>query len=352
MRFAIILSLLLSFVAGCTQTSGEGDITGRVTWNGEGVALAWVEVYTKPEQDRTTPPVAETASGEDGGFTLTVPTGRYWVWAKATVEEGGRERRLVGQAVPNPVEPGPGRDGAVVIALADPSGFSTSAGPRGAGVEGTVSFPPGMNPKARAIVYVYRGEIEKPTGPGFVAVTEPDEVGKFKVNLEPGLYTIAARLRKSGRDYGPPEADDLVAVARARVEGENYRSLGTMRLAGMEQGEWSVFTAKLGDSDTVIAGKIVNGDSSPARGIRVLAFTDSRMAGKPTAISPATREDGVFSLNLPEGGVYFIGARSRIGGPASPGEKIGTHRGPDGGGLDVKKGSTTGGIEIKVEEIW
>lgn len=346
------VAALLLVASGCREkkavVAGEGRITGRVVFQGRGVPGAFVQVYTKPEQDRSTPPVTEAPSGEDGRFELTIAAGRYWVWARATLQEGGRELRLVGQALPNPAEAAPGRDAVVTIDLADPSGFSSSAGPPGAGVRGRVQGAGA----ARVTIYVYRGRAERPVGPGFAAAVDPDGEGRFSIDLAPGTYTLAVRQRGSGKDYGPPAAGDKIAVAGVEVLTDRYADAGDLRLAPIDAGLLQRRTTEAGAAPTRVQGLIREADGRPAAGVRVLAFRDGRMSGKPVAVSPPSGADGRYSLSLPEGGKYFFGARTRLGGPASPGEKVGQHRGPEGAGVVVNQGDALGGVEITVEEVW
>lgn len=346
-----LLAAGLLLLTGCTKPQPEGDgvITGRVAHDGVGIPMAVVEAYTRPEQDRTTPPLAETVTGEEGRFELALPAGKYWVWAKATVQTETRELRLVGQAAPNPVEPGVGERVTVVVDLEDPSGFAGSAGPAGAGAAGTVT---GADPDDRVTVYVYQGHEERPVGPGFLAATELDEDHGFQLNLAPGAYTLAARVRQSGHDYGPPAVGDRIAIRPVTVEEDEYVMVGELALHPVDEILWAEVTGTMGDSPTTLSGAVVETDGSPARGVRVLAFLDGRMSGKPAAVSPATGGDGVFTIQLPRGGSYYLGARSRLGGPAAPGEKLGQYRGPGGEGQPVKSGEAVTGIEITVEEVW
>jgi hypothetical protein len=353
--FAALLALV-ALLSGCSEPDAEATITGRVQWQGRGIPLAWVEVYTKPEQDRSIPPVAETATSEEGTFAVNLPAGRYWVWARATLEEGERELRLVGQATPNPVEPKPGGSAAVEISLEDPSGFASSSGPTGAGAVGRVDdkiLGKMVGEAGKPVhLYFYEGSVKTPIGPGFVATVSTQEDATFRIDLAPGDYTLSARLHASGLDYGPPGPNDLVAVVQFSVKPLEYFDLGSLALTPLDPKKWRETTSTLGGGDTLASGVTLNADGTPAKGLWILAFTDSRMAGKPAAISPTTDERGRFVVYLPQGGRYFLGARSKVGGPASPGEKIGTYRGPDGDGVQIGENERVEGIEITVEEIW
>ncbi|TAL15551.1 hypothetical protein EPN96_12360 [bacterium] len=346
-----LLCLALFLAASCAQKPKEpAHVAGKVLRHGQGVPMAMVQFYPRADQDRSTPPVAEVPSAADGSFTLDIGPGRYWVWAKATLTEGSREIRLIGEAVPNPVEPKPGEKVFVNIELADPSGFSASTGPEGTGIRGRVVLPESRD---GATIYVYKGMVEKPIGPGFLVAVEVADNREFRISLLHGAYTLAVRQRKSGKDYGPPESSDLVAVRRLEVSEGSYADTGEIALAQIDEKQWSKVTATMGSSTTSIEGVVVDSGSKPVEGVRILAFRDGRMTGKPAFVSPPSGKDGKFVLPLSrEDGNYYLGARSKIGGPSSPGEKVGQHRGEKGSGINVKAGQKVTGLRVLVEEVW
>ncbi|TLN19937.1 hypothetical protein FDZ71_04625 [bacterium] len=348
LAFALMLAVL-----GCSRNdSAPGKVVGRVLRHGQGIPMAMVQVYPKAEQDRSTPPVAEIPSGEDGAFSLELPPGRYWVWAKATITEGSREVRLVGQATTNPVESFSGEGTTVKIELADPSGFAEGFGPEGTGLMGRVKFAEGTQAEG-ATVYVYPGTQERPIGPGFVAAVDVAGDASFRMNLAIGKYTLAVRQRKSSRDYGPPEKSDRVAVRQIEIAEGGYLDVGEITPTLIDQVAWKEITSKMGSDATRIEGLILDAKNRPVEGIRVLAFKDSRLTGKPAFVSPPSGKDGRYVLPISgEGGTFFLGARSRIGGPASPGEKTGHTLGPNGLGIKVKPGDNISKINISVEEVW
>ena len=92
-----IAALLLM---ACSQPKGDGVITGRVAHEGVGIPMSVVEAYTRPEQDRTTPPVAETVTGDEGRFELTMdldsqlPRQVTWTRERAVHLELGGEKKV------------------------------------------------------------------------------------------------------------------------------------------------------------------------------------------------------------------------------------------------------------------
>ena len=345
---SLVVLALLALAAGCSP--GEtGTLEGRVSWQGRGVAGALVQAYIRPETDPAVPPAAEGPTGEDGRFRLELPPGRYWVWARATVPEGGRARRLRGAGAANPVEVPAGGTARAEVPLSDPSGFASPRGPSGTGVTGTVAG----SPPRETMVYAYPGHRSRPTGPGFTAAAAPDDTGRFRLDLAPGPYTLAARWRRSGEPHGALAPGDRVAEAQVRVATGARTDVGVLELHPLDPGTWQRVWKASPEGHTWIEGTVVDGnDGTPVAGLWVLAFTDPRMAGRPAALSPPTDPAGRFRIYLPGPGVYVLGARSRLGGPAEPGERIGAYRGPDGAGIRVEAGAGLRGVEIPVEEMW
>ncbi len=347
-RLAISTAAILAVpLMGCNPAAGPGTLEGRVSWNGSAVAGALVQAYARADRDPDTAPVAEAPSAGDGSYRLELPAGRYWVWARATVDDRGRDRRVVGQVPDNPVEVAAGHTSRSDVALADPSGFTAQAGPPGTGAGGRVSGAPAPE----VTVYAYRGLAERPTGPGFVATASPDPTGAFRLDLPAGRYTLSARWRASGEPFGAVEPGDRVGTTRVDVARGRYADAGTIRLEPVDPERWHRTRRASPMSGTWVAGRVVE-DGRPAAGVRVLAFTDPRMAGRPAALSEPTGPDGRFRVYLPGGGTYHLGARSRVGGPAQPGERAGTYRGEDGAGLRVAPGGRVDGVTIAVEEVW
>jgi len=343
--------ILLGLALGCSPAKApNGRVDGRVTWQEEGVPGALVQAFTRAEQDRSVPPVAEGPSDEGGHFGFDLPPGRYWIWARATLPGDGRDRevRLVGQARDNPILVPEGTAVHVEMPLSDPSGFTRAAGPAGTGVQGRVTSASA----GKTTIYAYPGEAERPVGPGFAAATPPETDGSFRLDLPPGRYTLSARQRASGRDFGALTPGDLVDTKPVEVIQGSYTDVGTLHLRPADLSLWQGREPSAPASATSVSGRVVGSDGTPVAGIRVLAFRESRMSGKPEALSSPTGPDGEFRIDLPGGGTFFLGARSRLGGPAEPGEKIGSYRGTDGAGVSVSAGQAVGGISIPVEEVW
>ena len=75
------------------------------------------------------------------------------------------------------------------------------------------------------------------------------------------------------------------------------------------------------------------------------------MIGRPESMA-RTGDNGEFELTLAGGGRYFVGARSRHGGPRQPGEWAGKLAGTPDSGLEFLAGRSVKGLTIVVEQVW
>lgn len=238
---------------------------------------------------------------------------------------------------------------ALVAFLFDAPPFALAQGqPPGTGVRGVVVGPA----TAGTAVLVYRGHLDRPAGPHFVARAFTDAKGAFEIQLGPGPYTLRARWRTSGQPVGPLSVGDRVATARVVVEAGQYADAGMLSLREIDPAVRATISLdETGGAAASIFGRVVNPSGEPVSGLLLLAFTDPGMGHPPVAHSLPSAPDGRFRLPLPSGGVYFVVARSRGGGPIGPGEVAGFHAGPDGTGIPVPEGGSVEGITVTVDVV-
>jgi hypothetical protein len=79
---------------------------------------------------------------------------------------------------------------------------------------------------------------------------------------------------------------------------------------------------RAGKAATGIAGKIHDPAGNVPPGVYAYATTDPSfmIGGMPPHRSQPLAENGSYTIDLPEGGTYYVGARSGYGGPPLPGE--------------------------------
>ena len=128
---------ILLVAPGCGPRTGTIEGTAAV---GETPAPhADVQFFVKAGAERSGTPFAAGKAAGDGTFRVELPPGAYYVVARATVRDGGRERTCKGEFRGNPVSVTAGaavRGVDVAMTEMSSAGFSPQAG---TGVTGTVT---------------------------------------------------------------------------------------------------------------------------------------------------------------------------------------------------------------------
>jgi len=226
--------------------------------------------------------------------------------------------------------------------------------PRDTGIKGRAV----IDGKAAAdvTVMVYAGDAKRLIGPGYVAmiVTGPD--GMFQVDLPTGAYRVAARKRRDGGSAGFLKPGDFSVEYPGNplsVLLGKYTDLGQLVLHDVDRERLAAVEKprREGASPTRLAGRLEGPDGKPLGGQFVFAYSNQGMIGRPDLMA-VTGSDGGFTLDLPGGGTYWIGARSAMGGPRQPGEMAGRLSGSPDSSVSVAAGSSREGLVIKMEVMW
>ncbi|WP_305046022.1 MSCRAMM family protein [Geoalkalibacter sp.] len=351
-RWLVIVALVLS---GWGCTSGDSGVEGTLLVGDRPLAEAQLEVYLKSGQDRSVAPFAVATTDERGRYRLDLPPGRYYLIGKKREESpDGRDRMLMAECPVNPVEVR-GRERVAPFSLREMGrGAGLVADPDTA-LSGRVLHE-GL-PLKGAWIYVYVEEASGLMGPSYGEAVQSDEGGMFRIPLPAGRYYLAARQRGDGSRLGEPAPGDLNGVYPGNpvelTRGEEL-DLGDFRLTAVDAHtrEERRAAGKFAATATAFTGRVVDERGGPTAGVYVFAYLDRRMVGKPTYISEPSGADGRFTLYLGEGGTYYVGARSRFGGPLEPGERVGTWDGRPDHGAVVATGENLDLGELKVREIW
>lgn len=350
---AVLVLLALCFGPGCSRRTGT--VEGKARIGDAPAAGAEIRFFVREGEERSGTPFAAGESGEDGSFRKELPPGSYFVTARRTAREGGRERTWKGEYPGNPVqvEPG-GRADAIEIPMSEMSGGGFVAR-EGTGVTGTVRSD--GRPASGVFVYAYPVESGTVRGPSFVAFGKTDERGVFSLPLREGRFRVVARRKRGENEAGrmEPRGESGGETSRpVTLSAGEMRDLGTIALHRSEE-EKRAARASAGGQDRPrarIEGIVLRDDGSPAPGVYVMAYADHRMIGRPFAISGKTGKDGTFLLGLPRPGIFHLGARSGFGGPLSPGEWVGTFDDAPDHAVRVGEGETKTGVRIRVVEKW
>jgi len=218
------------------------------------------------------------------------------------------------------------------------------------GVYGRVVMEGTDDPVTGAHVYAYTDYSKNLIGVADYVSKGSAEDGSYQLALPPGQYYLVARKRVSGANYGPIVTGDLYdhrfeqQVCRIESGQTLEKSFALTKLS--EPMFFQVFTEEQRRTPTGIRGRILDLDAEPVQGAFATAYGTSDMKRLPDFASTLTDDDGRFTLYLPEGGKWFIGARSHARAVPEPGEPVGRYDGSADHSLLVEENSFVEGIEI------
>ncbi len=185
----------------------------------------------------------------------------------------------------------------------------------------------------------------------------PDEIapidgeGKFLAELVEGTYYIGAIKRASAVGFGPPlEGDQFFVSQDSKGLPQAYTvKKGQKTDIGVKAGAVPYKKGVPKGGVTAIAGAITTGDGKPVVGALVFAYVRPDMLGRPLFVSERTGKDGRYLLRVLEGTNYYLRVRDTYGGgPLRDGGVMGVYGGEMPLPITVKKGETTGGINVTI----
>ena len=340
--------IIFMAVAACPAYGADTSVRGVVTFRGTGEAGVYVEVFDR-SPDASARSLASVNTGSAGRFTLLLPEGDYYLTAKKRPGGLSSAGMLFGTTGGDPVKVRGTTADIPPIVLID-SGGSGGSFKDGVRVSGRLTYL--GRPRSGAFVYAYLGNLRR--GPGYLNRVRSGEDGVFHLNLPPGVYSITVRSADGSEGLGSVEESDLVGEVHGgpvRVEGEGI-DVGDVELRRVDREEWLQRRWAAGGTGLTISGRIVNEEGYPAAGAYAFVYGDHRMVGKPLAISAPTDEDGAYSVTVPEPGTYYLGARTRFGGPLEPGELTGAYDVDGTRPVELTERGHLSGLEIVVREVW
>ncbi|MDA8121494.1 MAG: carboxypeptidase-like regulatory domain-containing protein [Deltaproteobacteria bacterium] len=348
-RLACIAAAAAS-LAACASFPAAGNRTvlaGRVTYEGAAVPAATVTLYDRYSlADRHA--AAKGRCAQDGGFSLSVRPGSYYVEARGQFE-GAEVFAFSGQ---NPLVISKGERWlgmkAVRVHAAEAAGAPTG---RGAVVEGELRS--GGEPVEDGYVYVYSSPegLFKGMGVAMSPPTGPD--GKFAVeNLTESYYYLVARRRGGGGMTGPLEKGDLYGFLPSNPVYLRDGKATRVRLEMVEKEKSLSYSEVTSGSEIVLRGKVVDRSGAPQAGVYAFVY-DNRVFGhqRPYGHSGRTGRDGTFSIYLDRPGTFYLGARENFGNSPRPGERLGFYDGTPDHSVKAASGETTEGLTIVVDRV-
>ncbi len=340
---ALLLSTLLLLSA---VVAPAAMIEGRVVHDGG--PLAGVVVGAWADLDFSKPATALSApTAQDGLYRLELPPGSYALFG------WNADRSRFAFCGRNPVTLGEDTLWAGLQAVgANAPATAAYDDPYGAAVEGKVLHE--GQPVAGAFVSLYLDAAEDLTGQGYRLSQPTGEDGYFRFDgLPESDYFLVARARRSGAKVGPILEGDLYGVYAGNpltAPAGSVRQVVLHTVAKLkDSAESETFGRATGP---VMRGMITDAQGKGVAGVHVFAYVD-RVIGhqRPAAISTPTGADGLFSINLPAPGTYYVGAREAYGDSPAPGELFGMYEGSADHGMAFKEGETREGVRIMVEPV-
>lgn len=359
--FALLTSALPSLsVAAETAKPASGGFEGRVVIEGGVIPGAVVAAYASFADFVASKPVlVSKPTGDDGKYTLDLGPGSYYLVAKKRSATDGDGPVAVGDFFAfqgsNPVTVLPGKYTHV--------GFSMLPYARGVvqeeyedkttgGLTGIVTLD--GKPLAGVHVTLYVDSAEDLRGATYAASPPTGVSGEFRFDSLPEMeYYVVARKRASGRSAGPLTDGDYFGFHPANPVPVKAGKLGRIEIplvtkAGEIGREDSLFR----ETGTRVIGRITDKEGKPVEGVYVFAYLEKVMAHKrPEYISKVADKDGRYVLNLPKGGVYYLGARSNYGDTPALGEWYGRWEGTGDHSVKLESGNALEGIDMVVEKI-
>lgn len=354
-QVSLSLGLLLGLLCACTPDNELG-LSGQLLFQDQPLAAAQVEIYLKADKDRSVQPFVVATTDAQGRYRVSLPAGRYFVIGKKREStDDGRTRMLMAESPANPHQVAKGMAQVPGFNLREMGREGLPVADAATGIAGQITY--NGEPVSRAFVYIYTETGAGLIGPSYGEAVQTGKDGMFTVNLPAGRYSLVARKRADGSRSGTLAPGDLNANYSGNpvdVRSGERLLLAEFSLARIDA---EVYAQRQADgvfvkTDTSLHGQVVNTDGQPVSDVYVLAYLDSRMVGKPLHMSVPTGADGRFSLFLSDGGTYYIGARSAIGGPLEPGEWVGTFDGQPDHGISVLPGAKDDLGLITVKEFW
>jgi len=346
-------------VPAAQAAKGTG-FEGRVVVDGAVLPGARVYAYKSFSDFIESKPFAASAiTGDDGKYSMDLADGSYYLVAKKRADMSQDGSVGVGDFFSfqgsNPVTIAPGKYTHVGFSMlpydkgVDYQSYDTSD----SGAIGGVVTLDGK-PLEGVFVTLYVDTAEDLRGSTYATSPPTGKNGGFSFDFLPEVeYYVVARKRASGSAAGPLTDGDYFGFYPANPVHVKAGKLAHIELAvTTKAGEIGMEDSLFRNTGTAVTGVLRDLHGNPVEGVYVFAYLEKVMAHKrPEFISKAVGKDGRYVLHLPEGGTYYLGARSKYGDTPALGEWYGRWEGTGDHSVKIKTGEVLKDIDMTVEEI-
>lgn len=245
----------------------------------------------------------------------------------------------------------------LVMLLGVPSaGRAKEKAPEKSGIKGKVVFKETGEPAGKTYIYAYVGKVEtRAAQMGIIGISDwishgSDDKGKYKLDLPPGSYFVAARKRVNGLNFGPLYKGDWYDHKLARkpvvVKKGKYTNCDFSLIRLEEPMFFQGLTAAERVSDTGIKGSLLDAEGNHVPGTFVTAYVNNDMKRIPDFASTLTDDEGRYTLYLPRGGRYWLAARFKAMKMPEEGEPFARFNGSPDHSVVVKDNEFLTGIDL------
>ena len=220
----------------------------------------------------------------------------------------------------------------------------------GTGIRGRVYVEASGDALAGSYVNIYPDAVTNLLGPSTFMSIPTDEAGNFYLDVPPGIYYVVARKRMSGQPTGPLSPGDYYSEHQRLVTKVEEGKIVVVELPVVVMNAPMFFNSRQTDQQTTtgIKGVLVNQSGQPVRGGFAMAYVNPEMKRLPDFISTLSDEQGQFTLYLPEGGTYYLGARIQAWDMPTNGEPYGIYGGEKPEPVTVASNSFVEKIRIQM----
>lgn len=197
------------------------------------------------------------------------------------------------------------------------------------GIRGHVFIEASGDALSGSYVNIYPDAVTNLLGPSKFMSIPTDKEGNFQLDVPPGIYYVVARKRLSGQPTGPLSPGDYYSEHQRLVTKVEAGKIVVVKLPVAVMKAPMFFNSRQTDQQTTtgIKGVLVDQAGQPVRGGFAMAYVDQEMKRLPDYISTLSNEQGQFTLYLPEGGTYYLGARIQAWDMPTHGEPYGIYGG-------------------------